>query len=483
MFNFFYSITGFVDHFVAHALRSFILLVSQGAGRLIRFRSGEPEGLACIALSGVLPLLIISSTAQAQQDPEVLPLQEAITIGLENNFDIKITENERKIATNNHDLGNAGFLPILDADFSRNFQVEDANNVFANSESQEVENAQSNTLGAGVNLEWTIFDGTRMFVTYNRLSALKTFSELQAREIIANTVAAITSAYYTVILEREKLQLFQNNLSLSDERLEIAEAKYRIGKASKLEYLAAQVDYNADQSAMIRQTELIYNAKADLNTLLARNPDIDFEVPGQIDANLELSKTSLKESLLATNPTLLQTRQNREIAALSTKELETGRLPEIFIAGGYRFNDAERGAGFLRTSRSSGFNYGLGARVTLFDGWNQQRDIQNAKITEETAVYQVEQTRNNLVNTLEKTFVRYTNSIDLIELETENLAVARENADIALERYKLGKSTSLELREAQRNALEAESRLIDAVYATKIAEIELNRLSGDLVTP
>ncbi len=483
MFNFFYSITVFVEHFVTHSLKCSIMLLSKRRGKVNLLRNGKPKALARIAWFGIFSLITISHSAQAQQDPEILQLQDAITIGLENNFDIKITANERKIATNNYDLGNAGFLPVLDADFSRNFQVEDANNVFANSESQEVENAQSNTLGAGVNLEWTIFDGTRMFVTYNRLSALKTFSELQAREIIANTVAAITSAYYTVILEREKLQLFQNNLSLSDERLEIAEAKYSIGKSSKLEYLAAQVDYNADQSAMIRQTELIYNAKADLNTLLARDPDIDFEVPGQIDANLELDGTRLRESLLATNPTLLQTRQNREIAALSTKELETGRLPEVFISGGYRFNDAERGAGFLRTSRSSGFNYGLGARVTLFDGWNQQRNIQNAKITEETAVYQVEQTRNNLVNTLKKTFVRYTNSIDLIELETENLAVARENADIALERYKLGRSTSLELREAQRNALQAESRLIDAVYATKIAEIELNRLSGELITP
>jgi outer membrane protein TolC len=424
--------------------------------------------------------LIVTSLTWAQ---DTLSLQRAIEIGMDHNYNIKIAENDLDIAENNYTLGNAGFLPTVDVLASRDFEVQDSELDFASGEGQSVNGARSSSFGASAILNWTIFDGTRMFITYDRLAEIKQASAVDAQITIENTLADISTAYYTVILEQERVSVLQNSVDLSAERLRLARTQYEVGKASKLEFLAAQVDYNADTSALIRQREQLFNAKINLNTLMARDPEIDFEVPDQIDANLELQIGELKDKALSSNPSLLLARRNQNISNLLVREIQAERLPQVSVNLGYNYNSSEAEAGFVLGRQSNGVAYGVSARMNLFDGLNRTRRIQNARVNLETSAYVIEQTRLQLQAQLEQTFVSYTNSIQLLELETENFAIAKENADIALERYRLGKSNALELREAQINAVEAESRLIDAIYTTKIAEIELLRLSGQIMQP
>ena len=78
-------------------------------------------------------------------------------------------------------------------------------------------------------------------------------------------------------------------------------------------------------------------------------------------------------------------------------------------------------------------------------------------------------------------FAQYQNFLQLLDLEETTIQLARQNVAITLERYRLGLLTPLTLREAQRNELDAETRLLDIRYAAKQAETALRRLSGELV--
>ncbi|MFP4092679.1 MAG: TolC family protein [Cyclobacteriaceae bacterium] len=425
-------------------------------------------------------LLLGSFSAQGQ---DTLRLAEAVQVGLENNFNIRIARNNVGIAENNHSLGNAGFLPTVDVLASRDFDIQDSELNFASGDNQIVNGARSNNFTASGLLSWTIFDGTRMFVTYERLAEIRQASELDAQVVLENLISDISAAYYTVILEQARAGVLQNAVELSNERRKLARNLYEIGKASKLEYLAAQVDYNADTSALIQQKGRLYNASVNLNTLMARPPETEVTVPEQIDANLELDLEDLRENTLAGNPNLLLARRNQRIAYLQMKELQAEILPEVNLNLGYNYATSEAQAGFVLGRRSNGVAYGISANMTLFDGFNRIRQSQNARVLIENSELQIENLRLQLQADLQSTFVDYTNSIRLLELESNNLEIARENAAIALERYRLGRSTALELREAQINAVQAESRLIDAIYTTKIAEIELLRLSGQIMQP
>jgi len=428
------------------------------------------------------PLVIFLLLARLLPAQDTLSLEEVISIGMENNYNIKIARNDADIAQNNYTLGNAGFLPTVDVLASQNYDIQDSELNFASGDNQVVNGARSNNFNASALLNWTIFDGTRMFITYDRLAEIRQASQLDAQIVLENTIADISTAYYTVILEQERAEVLQNSVELSDERLRLARTQYEVGKASKLEFLAAQVDYNADTSALIQQKERLNDAKVNLNTLLARSPETTVVVPNQIDANLELSLEALREKALSTNPNLLLARRNQSISYLEMREFQADLLPQLSVNLGYNYATSEAEAGFVLGRRSNGVGYGISARMNLFDGFNRRRQIQNAQILIENSEQQMEQLKLQLNASLQTTFVDYTNSIILLDLEGENLNIAKETAEIALERYRLGRSNALELREAQVNAVEAESRLINAVYSTKIAEIELMRLSGQILS-
>jgi outer membrane protein TolC len=157
-------------------------------------------------------------------------------------------------------------------------------------------------------------------------------------------------------------------------------------------------------------------------------------------------------------------------------------MPQIDLLAGYNMNQVENGAGFgVQRGTSNAMSYGLRATVNIFDGYNQKRRVQNAKINAEIAQLQVDELKNSLSSSLERAYVTYENALNLINLESENYTIAKQNIDIAFDRFKVGIATSYELREVQRNAVAAETRLIEAKFTAKSVEIELIRLSGGIL--
>jgi outer membrane protein TolC len=431
-----------------------------------------------IVLAFNIFLLVLANPSFSQN---ILTLEEAIRIGLENNFAIKIAQKDQLIAENEVTLGNAGFLPIIDAVGNRTFTIEDTDLLFLDGRVQSVQSAKSDLLNGIVTLQWTIFNGMGMFIAMERLQELQKTGQLNARITVESTISEIYNTYYLLVLESERLKVFENSVEVSKVRLGIAKDLYEVGRTSKLEYLAAQVDLNADQSALIQQQEILFNIKVDLNRLLGRDLLIDYSVMDEIILAENILLEDLRERLLVSNTNLQLARRNRNIAELQMRELRAQRLPELRVVGGYRFNRSQAEAGFVLQNQSSGFNYGLQAVFNIFNGFNQSRQIQNARIMTETSELQYRDLEAQIDSELTKFYQSYQNNLSLLELENMNLEIARENAAIALDRYKLGRSTPLELREAQRNEVDAESRTLNASYSVKAAEIELLRLSGSIM--
>jgi len=432
-------------------------------------------------MSKYLLFFLILAAFNPLYGQENLRLQDAVEFGLENNYGIKIARENENISANNYTIGNAGFLPLVGVNASKNYSVENTRQEFIENRLQERDGAKSERFAADVGLQWTIFDGMGMFITYDKLAELKEAGNLNVKVVIENTIADISAAFYQVVLAKERLNVLQNTLDLSRERRTISKTKYEVGKASKLEFLAAQVDYNADTSALITQRETLYNAKTDLNRLMGRNPAETFEVTSIIELGRDLELDSLIETAMLNNPSYQLLRKEKNIAMLEIKEIQAERLPQLNLNAGYLYNTSSAEAGFLVSRRSYGPTYGISANMPIFDGFNLNRRVQNARIQSEIAEMGIQDFQLELETEIRKTHMNYLNNLTLIGLEKQNLEVARENTEIALERYRLGNSDALELREAQLNSAAAESRLLNATFITKLSEIELLRLSGRIM--
>lgn len=432
-----------------------------------------------IAGFGTILLTLISLIPGSIRAQNLLTLDEAVAIGLENNYGIDISRNSVELAENNHSLGNAGFLPVIDATASRIESVEDSE-FQAGGESRITEGAESSTTNAAINLNWTLFDGLRMFSAYDRLGRLKNLSEMQLDLNQEFLVADISLTYFNIIRISEQLKILENNIEVTEERIEIEETKVDLGSGSEYDLLQARSDLSEDRAAYIRETNSLTESKIRLNELMARNPGEDFEAVSEINVNRSLAKDQLYQNLVEQNTELAIARLQEDITEVELREVRGERFPEISFTTGYSFNRNESGGGFFTFNESTGFSYGLTARVPIFDGFNINRRIQNAKINQRNAEISRQQERLRLESNFETAFRAYANAIELVDLEEENYQNAEETLDIALERFRLGSISSLEFREAQTTFLQAENRLINAKYEAKIAETELLQLSGNI---
>ncbi len=432
-----------------------------------------------------LLLLIICFVVNAQAQG-ILTLDEAIKIALENNYSIKIAKSNQQIAENNNTRGNAGMLPVVTGNINKNYVVSGVTIGLFDPKLDPIERSgvQNNTGGIGVNAIWTLYDGMGMFIARDRLRELKKTTVTQLESNLENSISQVSNVYYDIIRQSRRVKNLKQGLSISNDRLKLSRDRYEVGQGSKVDYLSSQVDYNEDQAALIAQVQSLENAKISLNSLLVRNLQTDFVTNDTIVFDKNLSLESLREATLKQNPLLVLAEQNKKLAEIDLKFQKSAQYPQIDLVTGYNYSTLNNGAGPPQGTKSLenfAFNYGIRASINIFDGYNQKRRIQNAKISQEIANHQEGDLRNQLNTALERTFLTYKNALELIKLETENYKIARQNIDIAFERYKVGNSTAYELREVQRNAVAAETRLIEAEFNAKVTEIELLRLSSKIL--
>lgn len=424
----------------------------------------------------LLSVIAVTGVATAQN---LLTIDEAIEIGLENNYGIQLSKNLTEIAGNNRSLGNAGFLPTLSLTASHTERIEDSE-FEAGGEARSTSGARSSSTNAALNLDWTLFDGMQMFNTYNRLGVLEDVSNKELRLDMEALVAGISLAYYNVVRINEQLKILANNIEVSEERIEIEETKVDLGSGSQYDLLQARSDLNADRVAYIRETNQLTEAKIILNELLSRSPEEGFDVTTEINVNRGLVRDDLYQRLINENTELTIARLQKDISRLEIREIRGERFPEISLNTGYSFNRSQNDGGFIRFNETTGFSVGFTARVNIFDGFNQNRRVQNAQINQRNAELSFEMQKLRLESDFTAIYRSYENALELVDLERDNFENAEETLDIALERFRLGTISSLEFREAQRTFLQAENRLINVLFDAKVAETNLLQLSGEL---
>lgn len=427
----------------------------------------------------LLLCLVLFSNANSQ---DIISLEDAIRAGLENNFGIRIAKNAAKITSINKNIGDVGFLPELN--LNGEYTYTDDNLLFTDEEMFTETNGYEEILykGTGISLDWTIFEGFWKITNYKKLAELEKLGHVQAYITIENTLLDITAAYYNIVRHEKRIEVLNNTVEISEDRSLIARTKYELGAGSEYELLVTKTDLNVDRTEVIREKLMFYSARMELSQLLNLDTDFEFRVKSEIELNDILTIEDIKNNALEKNRQLNAAGLRKSIARLEKKEIFNRRLPEISFGGGYHLNSENISSEILHTNENrDGFNYGLVARFNLFNGFKTNRLAQIAEINYQSSSYEEQQQHKLIETTLLANYTNYRASIDLIRLERENLELAKNALEIALERFKLANITPVELRESQRTLLNTETRLITAMFEAKIYETELLRLSGKLL--
>jgi len=424
--------------------------------------------------------LVLLTACPALKAQSILTLEEAVRIALENNYDVRIAANNLTVDRNNVTYGNAGFLPAVGADFSNNNNIEDTRQNRSDGTVREGNGVKSSGTNYGVGLNWTVFNGFKMFARYDQLKELRTLGEENLRLAMLNKVADVVNLYYDLVQQQRQQAAYDTIITISRSRVNIAQSRFEIGKSSRLEVLNAQVDFNTDTTNLIRQRTLYYNTRIQLNEQLARDVNTEFRVVDTIDIDNALVLNDLSTQAAQQNPALQVALINKRIAELDLRQVRADRYPVIGLNAGYNFANSRSALGFATTSRGRGFEYGVTASVNIFNGFNQRRLENNAKISIDNAQLVYERTNLNVQSQLATAYQTYVTSLALMNIEKSNQAIAARNLEITLDKFKLGSIATVEFRAAQVNYINATTRYTTAQYEAKLAEVFLKELSGTL---
>lgn len=421
--------------------------------------------------------LSFSNTIIAQ----VVDLDECLRIGLEHNFDIRIMRNKQDISDRNVTWGNAGLLPTIDASTGYNVKSDNANQTLVDDvEEKSIRNNNTKALNASVNLNWTVFDGFDAQTNYQKLKELRSMGELNTQLTVESFIANLSAEYYNLVQETMRMKNLKSAVTLSREQLRIVEARYQIGSLSRLDLQQARVDFNADSSRLIRQYEVLNTSRIKLNELMGVE-DVETSLIAA-DTVITLkpieSKDVLWNSVLSQNILLQLTQKDILLSQLDLKNIQSRYYPYVRLNTGYGFSHFNYDMGSFDKQRTWGPNVGVTVGINIFDGFNTRREQRNAHTRIDNRQLESEQMRLSIKSDFSNMWQSYINNQELFNLEKENVENARENYEIAIERYKLGDLAGIRLREAQNSLLEAEERLVTSQFNIKLNEIALKQISG-----
>ena len=428
----------------------------------------------------ILVLLLSALTVKAQS---IYTLHDLLEIGLEQNYSVRIVRNNQQVSDNNTTLANAGFLPTVNFSGGYAGNLNDTRTTSVDGTIVRENGVFNQNANAGLNANWYLFDGFRIQANYRRLQELQALGEINTRVTIEDFIASLAARYYNLIQQKIRLENLAYAMSLSAERLRIADVRKDIGSGSRLNLLQAQVDYNADSSRYVNQLTSVRESMIRLNELLA-NPNVEEYIniaDSLIPINYNLRIEELEENMMRVNASLLAAERNIYVAEQDLEVVKSRNYPYVSMSTGYGYTWNGYGSGNTSYRGNLGLNAGITIGMTIFNG-NRSREQANARITIENQRLRQQQLEESLKADLMTFWQAYLNNLEVYRMERENVIVARENYAIAMERYyDIGNLSGYEMREAQRSLLDAEERLLTSVYNTKMCEISLMQISGRIL--
>lgn len=423
-------------------------------------------------------LCVFAVNLHAQQK---LSLKEAVSIALEYNYDIRIAKSDAEISGNNYSVGNAGFLPNLNVTASQTKTVSNTKQEYSSGQLVDKTSSGSNNTNAGVTLSWTIFDGLKMFISFSKLKELKEIGEVKLRSQVETSVADIIKYYYDIVRQKHIYNVTLESVAISEQRLKITEEKFSVGSASKLEVLSAKVDLNTDRSNLLNQEVVLNSLKVSLNTMLGRKTAEQFDVDDNFELSTGLEYNRLLEDAYQNNVDIIQSEKSKNVSSYDVGIYRADYLPRFTLSSGYTYSNAISDAGFFKSNKTYGYNYGINLSWNLFNGFGTTLLYQNALINLDKSEIKLQQAKAVVESNLIIAYKNYEKNNEILSLETENVSVAKENLDLAMEQIRLGSISPIEFRDVQKNYITAESRLSTAQFNAKMSERDLLKQSGALV--
>jgi outer membrane protein len=427
--------------------------------------------------------ILIIALGLSFTDSSAQSLPELINTALQNNYQINIVRNQSEIASNNNVIGNTGQLPSLSLDGAAANSYNSTQQVFSDESIREGSNARNSSINFALLANWTLFDGFRVYAKRDQLAYLDQFGQVNSKFYIEQTVSDIVTAYYQLIYEKELLDNLKQSLSISSFRYKIEKKKREVGSGQAIDFGQALVDYQSDSILYLAQENEIKSLMIEINRVL--NIDLENEILISNDS-ITIAPMPQRDSLLGlveANNYQLELKRLEELVSESVVRMaKADRYPKIDLFGGYRYSKSFAEVGFIQSNRNYGPTFGVTISYNLYKGGAVNREIKNTRIIAENQTLEREEVNTNLDADVLHLYTQYQSVMDRIALAVSNVEAMNRVYIVAAQQLQSGAINGYDFRLTQQSLLRAEVTLLNLRYTLKAIEINLNRLSGRVLS-
>ncbi len=427
----------------------------------------------------VLFLIALNVTAQ-----EELTISSAIKKTLENNLDIEVSENFKRIAKNNSSILNNSYLPNIQLGSEINTNIQSIEIETPSGISGTLDDTQTDNSSAVLSIDYNIIDASGRKYNYKKSKELYSKSNLEVQEIIENTILQLFTVFFEVGRLSEEKEILKNSLDISKRRYERRLLEFEYGQTNNLEVLNAEVDVNSDSINLLNTSKKLFNARSDLNLIMNVDLEREFNINTNIDFLAQDEINRIFSNDIKNNTRLLIIEKDIIISNLERKIAKSSYLPTLGLIGSYGWNESinDNPYAFYNKSISDGFSAGINIRWDIFRGGKKIIANKNAKIGQENSELAKKKTVLELKKELRNAYQTHLNNLFILEVQRKNLSTNKNNFDRNIERYKIGQVSSIEFRRAQLNLLNAELSESSAKYQAKISEAYFLKISGEIIS-
>lgn len=428
-----------------------------------------------------LLLAFMFSICDLKGQDSVFSAREAVDMALQQNLGIQIAMSELDIARINNNWGNAGKWPVVTGGIGNSEALTNLNQQLSNGNEIKRNGVTNNILTANVSANWRIYNGMRIRATKERFDALEKMSELQLKQEINTLTMEVLMGYFNLVRLNMQARATRAIIDLSLEREKIAETRFNVGSAGKTDLLQASIDLNSQQVNLANLRQQIRVGKSNLNTLMRRNPEDPLMIQDTAFTIPTLSVDEYKTKAMSQNLQLLMAQRERALLLQERRIINAQRLPVLTLSSVTSFNRNKATGGFFLTNQTYGPNVGLNLAIPIFNGNITRTQLKTQDIRLQQQNLQTEELKTLIRRDLQIAYDEYMNALEVSTMEQKNVGLARENNFISTERFKKLQSNSIELRQAQLSLIEAQDRYITAAFRAKLASVNLQWLSGEIV--
>ena len=415
---------------------------------------------------------------------EKLSLEDAIKIGLKQNFEIQLAKKNLEINKLNNNYANAGALPSINISTRAETAVSDQSK---NPTSFIQEILKSESLNATANLSWTLLNGYGIKANKERLNQLEYLSNGNLTLTIENTTQAIILSYYNCLLQKKRLDLIQKVINLSRERVLYQKTKYDIGVGNKMELLQFENTLLLDSSNLLLQKQNFNNSIKNFNLVLGVDENSKWILTDSMETKTKVfNYNNLLQKALENNTNIINQSINNEIIKQEISIAKSAYYPNISLNSGAAFNQSTYdvgNSGFTGNNTGETLNYyaNISINFRLYDGGKYRKLLQESQIRDDINNINLEKQKRSVTNKLSNNYEKYNNSIIIFNLNKKAFEIAKINYQLANDRVNRGIINSFDLRDIEIAFLNSGISFLQSIYNLNESYLELVKITGGII--